>query len=143
MYKGYRKLSLILFKEVISKLSSVNNENKVLIGVMEINEAKRLRDKLAELGVEIDLIHNDETCRKGCRTSIEFWARFEDVQKVQELLQQEVREMINKEGRQIDHEQLDHVFDPEAKNTICPACGTEFSTDLKECPDCGLVFLKD
>jgi transcriptional/translational regulatory protein YebC/TACO1 len=116
------------------------SENKILVGVIEINEAKRLRDKLFDRGVQIDLIHNEQTCRKGCQSRVEVWVEAQHLQQVQELFQEEVKRMIETEGTGVNHEQIGQVFDPEAKTTICPACGTEFSTELKECPDCGLVF---
>ncbi len=122
---------------------SVYDNDKILVGVIEINEAKRLKDKLLEEGVQIDLVHNNETCAKGCQTRIEFWANSKDINKVQEVLNQEVKKMIEKEGNNINHEQISSVFDSEAKTANCPACGTEFSTTLKECPDCGLVFFKE
>ena len=32
------------------------------------------------------------------------------------------------------------VFDEQAEETLCPACGTRFSTSETTCPDCGLCF---
>lgn len=32
------------------------------------------------------------------------------------------------------------VFDEQAAETLCPACGTHFSTSETTCPDCGLCF---
>jgi len=32
------------------------------------------------------------------------------------------------------------VFDTNAGEATCPACGCQFSTDLLSCPDCGLCF---
>lgn len=32
------------------------------------------------------------------------------------------------------------VFDEQAEETLCPACGTRFSTSVTTCPDCGLCF---
>jgi rRNA maturation endonuclease Nob1 len=37
-------------------------------------------------------------------------------------------------------ERINQVFDPENPTAVCPACGTEFSTHLGECSDCGLAF---
>lgn len=93
--------------------------------------------------MEIELVHNEQTCRKGCQSKVEVWVDSQYLQEVQELFQEEVKRMIEAEGTGVDHEQIGQVFDPEAKTTICPACGTEFSTELKECPDCGLVFFKE
>jgi len=41
-----------------------------------------------------------------------------------------------------DHDacSVDAVYNPEAGEALCPACGCRFSTNLAECPDCGLCF---
>jgi len=51
--------------------------------------------------------------------------------------------MLENEGHDIDHSILNNVFDSNAQTAVCPCCGTSFSTSLKECPDCGLVFIAD
>ena len=120
-----------------------NTEGKVLIGIIEINEAKRLKEKLLNKGINIDLIHNDETCKKSYQTKIEVWVDLESIAEVQQMIHEENMHLILSEGVEINPEQLNQVFDPDAETTICPACGTTFSTKLKECPDCGLVFFNE
>ena len=111
---------------------------KVMMGVMELVAAKRLKEKLAESGVAIELGHNKETCTRGCKVTVEVWAKTAEIPKVQELLREEHTKLL--EDLDFDPHQSDQVFDPSKKSAVCPACGTEFSTDLKECPECGLVF---
>ncbi len=128
---------------VIFAPMSENTEGKVLIGVIEINEAKRLKEKLLKKNLSVELIHNDETCKKSYVSKVEVWAQEEDLEKVQRVIHDENMELIISEGTNIDHDQLNQVFDPDAETAICPACGTSFSTKLKECPECGLVFFNE
>lgn len=124
-------------------LVETNTEGKVLIGIIEINEAKRLKEKLLTRGIDIDLIHNDETCKKSYQTRIEVWVTLESIAEVQKMIQDENMDLLISEGVEINHDQLNQIFDPDAETTVCPACGTTFSTKLKECPDCGLVFFNE
>lgn len=119
----------------------MSDSEREMIGIMELVSAKRLREKLAENGVEIEIGHNKQTCTSGCRVTVEVWAKSEDILKVQEKLAEEHMKLL--EGLDFDLKQISQVFDPKKETAVCPACGAEFSTDLKECPDCGLVFVSD
>ncbi|MEI6080752.1 MAG: hypothetical protein WCQ53_08985, partial [bacterium] len=68
---------------------SENTEGKVLIGVIEINEAKRLKEKLLKKNLSVELIHNDETCKKSYVSKVEVWAQEEDLEKVQRVIHDE------------------------------------------------------
>ncbi len=39
-----------------------------------------------------------------------------------------------------DTSYVDAVFNADAEETTCPACGCRFSTQQAICPDCGLCF---
>ena len=119
------------------------NNGKVLLGVVEINEAKRLKDRLAEKNIEIELIHNETTCRKGCVAKVEVWAEMVNVETIQKIIHEQNMHMIMSEGTEVDQERINQVFDADAETAVCPACGTSFSTKLKECPECGLVFFDE
>ncbi len=114
---------------------------KQLLGIMDLNEAKRIKEILAERGVAIELGHNKQTCTRGCRVTVEVWGELEDLPKIQELLREEQAKLL--EDLDFDPEQSAEVFDANKETAVCPACGTRFSTDLKECPDCGLVFVSE
>jgi tRNA(Ile2) C34 agmatinyltransferase TiaS len=118
-------------------------DGKVLLGAIEINEAKRLKEKLSTKNINIDLVHNETTCKKGCVARVEAWAETNDIEAIQKMIHEENMHMIMSEGTDVDPEQIHQVFDDEAETAICPACGTSFSTKLKECPDCGLVFFNE
>ena len=111
---------------------------KMMIGIMELVEAKRLKEKMAELGVAIELGHNKETCTRGCKVTVEVWADPSHLPRIQEVLREERSKLLD--DLDFDPEQSDQVFDPNKETAVCPACGTQFSTELKECPECGLAF---
>src|SRR4051794_37963463 len=118
------------------------NSSEVLLGVIEYAEAKRLKYALEERGVSLILRNNPETCVSGgCKPTLEVIARTEDMPRVAEFLQTESKRAFD--GLDFDPGVAAQVFDTEKENAICPACGTQFSTQLKECPDCGLVFVPD
>ena len=119
----------------------MDNQEKTLIGIIELTEAKRLAEKLLIKGIELDVKHNAQTCVKGCAVKVEVWANNEDIETIARTIQEENLRTLENEGLEIDGSLLDQVFDDESHTAICPACGTSFSTDLKECPDCGLVFI--
>jgi hypothetical protein len=112
---------------------------KTMLGIMELVDAKRLKEKLAEMGVGIELGHNKETCTKGCKVTVEVWADPVHLPKIQAVLREEHAKLLD--DLDVDPDLANQVFDPDKENAICPACGAEFSTELKECPECGLVFM--
>jgi rRNA maturation endonuclease Nob1 len=116
---------------------------KIPIGIIEFNEAKKLIEAMAEKGVELEARHNDQTCRTKCKPSVEVWVKLEDIPAIQQYMHEKNLSILEAEGIDIDHERLNSVYDPESKIAVCPACGTEFNTDQKECPECGLVFIPE
>ena len=113
-------------------------DEKILIGTSDVIQAGRYRDQLAREGVHLELVHNPSTCRTGCRTTVELWARPEDLDAVRLAIGRE--EARNWAGLDFDPKLLNEVFDPAKGQAVCPACGTQFETAHKECPDCGLCF---
>ena len=110
----------------------------VLLGVVEYAEGKRLKSALADRGVQLELKSNPETCTTGCKPTVEIHIREEDVAVVRAFMEQEKARSLD--GLEFDASLANEVFDPEKETARCPACGTEFSTKLTECPDCGLGF---
>lgn len=112
---------------------------KVLLGIIELAEAKRVRSVLVERGVNLELVSNPETCSSGnCAKTVEVFVSREQLPIVTEFYQAEKERYAA--GLDFDAALFNEVYDPEKESARCPACGTEFSTRHKECPDCGLVF---
>jgi hypothetical protein len=114
--------------------------NPILIGVLDLQEAKRLQAAIDEqFGVRLSIRSNPDTCSTGgCRPTVELLTTEADLPKVREFLAAEKARALD--GLNPNFEQHDQVYDPEKSTATCPACGTTFSTLNKECPDCGLVF---
>ncbi len=109
-----------------------------MIGLLPVRDAEQLRTRLERQGIAVALAFNHVTCTTGCSPSQEVWAHPEDVAEIEGLLKAAHVKMITDMG--LDPEVLAQVFDPEKEKAVCPACATEFSTTLSECPDCGLGF---
>ncbi|MFH1728442.1 MAG: hypothetical protein ABIA04_08490 [Pseudomonadota bacterium] len=110
----------------------------LLIGTIEINEAKRLKYNMMERKADLEIRHNEETCTKGCKTTVEVWIQKEHISIFQDMMKKEQEKLFD--GLDINIDQINEVFDPEKEKATCPACGTVFSTKETECPDCGLNF---
>ncbi len=112
--------------------------SKVLLGKLGVPEAQHLKNSLAKHGFEIAVIHNHASCNKGCSPQVEVWANSEDVTDILQTVSAAQR--AEWAGNGYDAELANQVFDPDASEATCPACGTKFSPTQASCPDCGLCF---
>ncbi len=117
-------------------------DDLIKVGVCDYTEAKRLKAALEERGIVIELHADPANCRTGCKPQIEVLAREQDIAGFREfVLEERARDLASIDGGEtvaIDTE--DGIYDSEKETAKCPACGTEFSTLNKECPECGLGF---
>lgn len=75
----------------------------------------------------------------GCRgPEVILQVREEELEQVMAVLAEEYRQSTGL----ADHDTrfVGSVFDEQAEETLCPACGYRFSTRESTCPDCGLCF---
>ncbi len=115
------------------------NEQELFLGVFDIQDAKRIQAILKEREVPIRLQHNGETCGTGsCSVRVEVWGQEENKAEIITFFQNE--QAKNLEGLNFDPELMNSVYDPNAKEVTCQACGFKFSPDKNECPDCGLFY---
>ena len=86
------------------------------------------------------LISGDEqSCGKGCcAPSLDLLVRRQDAPEAVQIIEAEIRR-TSVFDEEHDPELANAVFDPEAEESMCPACGHRFS-GTNECPDCGLCF---
>lgn len=113
--------------------------NEVLIGVMDLQEAKNHQYSLRAKGVELELRSNPKTCSTGsCKVTVEVWGSESDVALIQQHFQSDYLKHVK--GHEPDFEALSSVFDPTKEMVVCQACGTKFSPQMTECPDCGLCY---
>ncbi len=111
---------------------------KILLGRADLTEANRIKSRLLESDVIIELIHNKETCNLGCSITVEIWGDKKDIAKIDTFFREEREKLLD--GFDINNSHAEEIFDPEQKEATCPACGTLFETTISECPECGLVF---
>lgn len=108
------------------------------LGVMNLQEAKNHQLKLKQQGISVELKTNNQTCTTGCKVTVELWGNDEDRELLQKYFDTDFLKHVS-----VDHlnlEQIAAVFDPNAEEVICQACGTKFSPVVNECPDCGLMY---
>lgn len=114
-------------------------EERVQIGAANIHEAERIKGHLSARGVMVDLAVSPGDCSGGaCGIKAEIWARVADLKAVAAYFADEHQK--RHAGLEFDPELVGQVFDRDAGEATCPACGTKFATSQDECPDCGLSF---
>lgn len=111
---------------------------QIFLGVMELQEAKNHQLRLKIQGVELELKTNGKTCTTGCKVTVEVWADKVHSELVKAHFQSDYLKHVK--GHEPNLEHLSSVFDPSVAEVICQACGTKFSPQKNECPDCGLVY---
>ena len=91
------------------------------------------------------LVGDLETCGKdrfgntlSTPTTYDLMVKREDAVGALNIIEAEHRRTTGLE--QYDHSTADAVFNPEAGEACCPACGNCFPTTETTCPDCGLSF---
>ena len=114
------------------------DDKMIKIAIMPMAQANRLKSLSREQQIEVETFHNASTCQSGCNTTVEVWAFSEDVERISKLWQKDQEKSFS--GLQYNPETINSVYDPEKETATCPACGTEFATSDKECPECGLCF---
>ncbi len=115
-------------------------ENRVFLGVHSMFDGKKIQNDLDKVGVEIDLMSNEETCSasNNCRVTVEVWGYKEDQDEIIKYLRNVKQKELD--GLEVNVENLSEVFDPNSDSNICQCCGASLSATDKECPDCGLVY---
>lgn len=112
--------------------------NELFLGVMDLQEAKNHQYRLKNLGIELILKTNPQTCTSGCKITVEVWGSNDDQVALQQHFQADYLKNLKGHIPNFDH--LAAVYDPTLSEVTCQACGTNFSPKMNECPDCGLVY---
>lgn len=74
----------------------------------------------------------------GCAPKFHLQVRQEELPDALQVLAEEHRRATVLAEHDTAH--AESVFNPEAKEAVCPACGFGFATTTTTCPDCGLCF---
>lgn len=85
------------------------------------------------------LAGDEKTCAKSCCPTVyDLLVKREDGLEALHIIEEEHRRTTGLAA--YDHPHADAVFNPEAGEACCPACGHFFPTSETACPDCGLSF---
>lgn len=117
---------------------SLETSGLLFLGVMDLQEAKTHQIRLRDQNAQLILKTNPSTCTSGCKVTVEVWADLAYKSILESYFKQNY--LNNLKGHMPDLQTLNEVFDQSKENVICQACGTQFSSKLNTCPDCGLVY---
>ncbi len=103
-------------------------------------QIKQLQTYLKNLAIpSLAVVEGDAGCNKGCcGTELLLRVRMNDAQEVVSALEQEHRQSTGLADHDISY--ADSVYNLNAEEVTCPACGFRFATGSTTCPDCGLCF---
>lgn len=127
-------------KKVPRSLEIFPDEPMTTIRKGPVLQMKQLQTYLLEQGIpSLAVKESPENCSKGCRgAELLLQVRTSDLREVAAALEQEHR----KSTGLADHDTslVGAVYNVQAKEATCPACGFQFPTSSTTCPDCGLCF---
>ncbi len=110
---------------------------ELYLGIMELQDAKRIQAELKNSDIHVELKHNEQTCTRGCTIKVEMWGEEKNLEVYQEYFAKEqARHVV---GLEVDPALVNAVFDPNSEEVVCQACGFKFKP-AAECPDCGLSY---
>ena len=114
-------------------------DDLVTITRAPLADIRRLEELLQAERIAVLVAGDDSSCGKGCCPStFELKVRREDALEAAIIMEREYRRHTHLDSHRPLAE--DAVFNPEAGEATCPACGHRFSTSSATCPDCGLCF---
>jgi len=104
-----------------------------------LGDLKHLKDLLEAEQIGAMISKEGGGCASGgCAPKFELQVRQEEVRDALEMLAEEHRRATALAEHDATH--AGAVFNPEAGEAVCPACGFGFATTTTTCPDCGLCF---
>jgi hypothetical protein len=103
-----------------------------------LGELRTYEQLLEAEGIATMMAGDEHSCGKGCCAgNFDLVVRREEAAEAEQLIEAEIRRTSRIDTESADHH--DAVFNSEAAETVCPACGHKFPP-APECPDCGLCF---
>lgn len=125
-------------KKANRKGALTDDDEVVVIQKAQLADIRILQDLLEAERIGTRVRGDDQNCGKGCCPSTFYLeVRLEDAQDAAAILAEEYRRATGLDAHQ---HQGDGVFNADAAQATCPACGHTFPTFTSTCPDCGLCF---
>jgi len=104
-----------------------------------LNDMKYLRKLLIGERVPALLAGDQSSCGKSCcGPEMYLQIKREDLPAATEVLTRDFIKSTALDSHDLTNAQA--VFDQQARETVCPACGCRFSPTVGACPECGLCF---
>jgi len=104
-----------------------------------LTDIKHMEDLLAAENIATLTVGDEQSCGQGCcPTNYILLVRREDAQDAVQIINAEYQRATALEHHDTCH--AESVYNRDAGQATCPACGHTFPTTLESCPDCGLCF---
>lgn len=114
------------------------DDHLVVISQSALNELKHLKELLEAEQIGAMISKDSHACGGGCAPKFQLQVRQEEVQDAMQVLAEEHHRATVLAEHDATHAEA--VFNSEAREAVCPACGFAFATTTTTCPDCGLCF---
>lgn len=115
------------------------DEDIVTIHSAPMQDMRHIEELLAAENIGTLVVGDEKSCGKGCCPSNYYLqVRREEAQDAFQIIQAEQQRVTALHHHDTTH--VDNVFNADASEATCPACGHTFSTTSTTCPDCGLCF---
>jgi len=115
------------------------DDQLVVISQASLADLKHLMALLEAEHIGAMIRKDGQGCASGgCAPKFQLLVRQEEIQDALQVLAEEHRRACALAEHDATHAEA--VFNPEAKEAVCPACGFAFVTTTTTCPDCGLCF---
>jgi hypothetical protein len=145
---GQQKIEMAeaLKKKLESRVSELSpDDDLVRIRRGTLPEMRHLSNLLNDSRIGTLLVGDLTTCGKdrfgntlSTPTTYDLQIKREEAAEALHIIEEEhMRTTVLDE---YDKSNVDTVFNPEAREACCPACGHSFPTTETSCPDCGLSF---
>lgn len=114
-------------------------DDVVVVHQGQLNEIRPLEKVLQHENIGALVAGDDSGCGKGCcGTTLNLLVRREEAPEAYQLIQAELDRTRGLASH--DMGSCEVVFDQNAQESECPACGFRFASTISTCPDCGLCF---
>lgn len=133
-------------KKLESRVSELRPEDDLVrIRRGTLPEMRHLCNLLESERIGALMVGDMKTCGKdrfgntlSTPTTYDLLVKRDDGMEALQIIEEEHRRTTGLEH--YDRSKADAIFNPEAGEACCPACGHTFPTTEKACPDCGLNF---